>query len=395
MAETAQSMAPFVLLDDARAEGAAQAHLYRGPIALFVAHRPVEVEPVLQAARIAQAEHGGTLAGYLAYEAGLAMEPKLAQLAAARCGAGGPLVWLGLFAGETVFDPTEVEDWLASTAQGTATLGPLDPQLSQGAYEEAFATLQEAIRAGDIYQANLTLPLAGSYAGDPVALYAALRPAAQAGYGGLIYDGSHWLLSLSPELFVSLKGGEARTKPMKGTRPRSPDATTDATLRRDLESSDKDRAENLMIVDLMRNDLGRVAQVGSVKVERLFEAEPHPSVWQLVSTIRATLREEKGVADLLRACWPPGSMTGAPKVRAMEIIEALEPVRRGPYAGAIGYFDASGAMDLSVVIRTAIVHGARVMVQLGGAVVADSDPARELAETEAKGRFIVQALRGS
>ena len=191
MANGMAERVPFVLLDDARAEGAAQAHLYSGPTEIFVAHRPEEVEPVLEAARSSQAAQGGTLAGYIAYEAGLAIEPKLMPLGAERSGSSGALVWLGLFASEQVMAPDEVSGWLAGQSQGSASLGPLDPQVSQGAYEEAFATLQAAIRAGDIYQANLTLPLAGGYAGDPVALYAALRPAAKAGYGGLIFDGSH------------------------------------------------------------------------------------------------------------------------------------------------------------------------------------------------------------
>ena len=158
-------------------------------------------------------------------------------------------------------------------------------------------------------------------------------------------------------------------------------------------ASEKDRAENLMIVDLMRNDLGRVAQVGSIQTDDLFRIEAHPSVWQMVSTITAQLRKDASVSDLLKACWPPGSMTGAPKVRAMELIEGLEPVRRGPYAGALGYLDISGDLDLSVVIRTAIVADQRVMVQVGGAVVADSDPASELAETYAKGKILLSALR--
>lgn len=254
------------------------------------------------------------------------------------------------------------------------------------------------IAAGDIFQANLSHRLEASFEGDPYALYRALTARNPAPFSAYLPGDGFAIASVSPERFLKLDptpaGRVVTARPIKGTLPREADPARDEAQRLALTHSVKDRAENLMIVDLMRNDLGRVAQVGSVKVERLFEAEPHPSVWQLVSTIRATLRDDLGVADLLRACWPPGSMTGAPKVRAMEIIEALEPVRRGPYAGAIGYFDASGAMDLSVVIRTAIVQGTRVMVQLGGAVVADSDPAKELAETEAKGRFIVQALRG-
>ena len=392
LAQIGQTLAPFVLLDDARAEGAAQAHLYEDAIAMFVAHRAEQVEPVLEAARTAQVEQGGTLAGYIAYEAGLAIEPKLAALAAARTGAAGPLVWLGLFASDTVLDPDDVPGWLAARSQGVASLGPLDPQLSPGAYEQAFGTLQEAIRAGDIYQANLTLPLAGGYSGDPVALYAALRPAAQAGYGGLIFDGSHWLLSLSPELFVSLKGNEARTKPMKGTRPRSPDPATDAALREDLQQSAKDRAENLMIVDLMRNDLSRVAEAGSVSVEKPFAVESYPTVHQMVTTVHARLQPGNGALDLIRALFPCGSITGAPKIRAMQLINDVERDARGPYCGAIGRIDASGDAAFNVAIRTLRLtpienDRGKAVLGVGSAIVADSDSGAEWRETILKGGF--------
>ena len=250
---------PFVLLDDAREHGAADALLFENPRQVFVAHRPDQVADVLSAAEQAR-KSGGELAGFIAYEAGLALEDRLRALAHARSGAAGPLVWLGLFDAPTRIAAADMPEWLAAHAQGPGSVGPLDPQLSPGGYEKAFATLQEAIRAGDIYQANLTFPLAGNFTGDPVGLYAALRPAAQAGYGGVIFDGSHWLLSLSPELFISLKGREAKAKPMKGTRPRGSDTAADAAMAAELAGSVKDRAENLMIVDLMRNDLSRVAQ---------------------------------------------------------------------------------------------------------------------------------------
>ena len=270
---------PFVLLDDARDGGGVDAHVYDAPRQIFVARQAGEVAAVLAAADAARQSDGGTLAGYIAYEAGLALEPKLQALTQARSGAVGPLVWLGLFDDVQTLPADAVPDWLAARSDGTAaSLGPLDPQLSPGGYAQAFAALQDAIRAGDIYQANLTFPLAGSYRGDPVALYAALRPAAQAGYGGMVYDGAHWLLSLSPELFFSLRGHVAKVKPMKGTRPRGRDTASDAALAQELAGSVKDRAENLMIVDLMRNDLSRVAAVGSVRVETPFAVETYPTV---------------------------------------------------------------------------------------------------------------------
>src|SRR6478609_6928654 len=328
---------PFVLLDDARVEGASDAHLFENPREVFVARRPGEVLPALEAADAARRASGGTLAGYLAYEAGLALEPRLALRAAARSGATGPLLWFGLFDTATIIPATEMPQWLAGRAGGgLASIGPLEPQISTGAYLDAFATLQEAIRAGDIYQANLTMPLAGPARGDPLALYAAIRPEAGAGYGGLIFDGAHWLLSFSPELFFSLCGRAAKVKPMKGTRPRGRTDEEDRAFAAELAASLKDKAENLMIVDLMRNDLSRVAEAGSVRVEKPFEVETYPTVHTMVSTVHATLREGMGAVDMIRALFPCGSITGAPKIRAMELIDEVERDARGPYCGAIG-----------------------------------------------------------
>ena len=388
---------PFVLLDDARAEGAADAHLYENPVEVFVARRADDVEAVLAAADAARVERGGWLAGFIAYEAGLALEPKLRALAEARTGAAGPLVWLGRFEEETVIPAGEVGGWLAAREQGHASLGPLEPQVSPGAYVAAFERLQEAIRAGDIYQANLTFPLAGSYRGDPLALYAALRPAAQAGYGGVVFDGQHWLLSLSPELFVSLKGREAKAKPMKGTRPRADDPAEDRALAEELAGSDKDRAENLMIVDLMRNDLSRVAEAGSVRVEAPFAVESYPTVHQMVTTVRARLGEGRGAADLVRAIFPCGSITGAPKIRAMELIAEVERDARGAYCGALGRIgpakdDHGGDAAFNVAIRTLRLtpienaQGSAVL-GVGSAIVADSEPMNEWREAVLKGGF--------
>ena len=181
---------PFILLDDARSEGAVDAHLFERPSDVFVARRPEEVARVLQEANAAREMHGGTLAGYIAYEAGLALEPRLQPLAARRIGGDGPLVWFGLFDHAKAIPAAEVPQWLAERAGGgLASIGPLEPQITPGAYVEAFDALQEAIRAGDIYQANLTFRLAGAARGDPVAIYRAIRPAANAGYGGLLFDG--------------------------------------------------------------------------------------------------------------------------------------------------------------------------------------------------------------
>ncbi len=242
---------PFILLDDARPSGEGHvpggARLFEAPVAIFRALWPDAVEATLAAAEAAQAEIGGVLAGYIGYEAGLALEPRLRPLADARSGGAGPLVWLGLFESEQAIAADEVEAWLAQRAPGPASLGPLDPAISLGQWEERFGELQRQIAAGDIYQANLTMPLTGSYRGEPLALYAALRKASHAGHGGVVWDGSHALVSLSPELFFQAQDGKLTARPMKGTRPRHGDADADAAAAAELGESEKDRAENLMI----------------------------------------------------------------------------------------------------------------------------------------------------
>lgn len=271
-------------------------------------------------------------------------------------------------------------------------VGPVLCKTPAPQYLQQVQTLLDFVHAGDILQANLSHRLEAAFAGDAFALYQALTQANPAPYAAYLQGDGFAIASVSPEQFLQVKQGQIQARPIKGTRLRSADPQQDSMAYESLQASPKDRAENVMIVDLMRNDLGRVAQVGSVRVASLFDIEAHPSVWQMVSTITADLRDDADLVDLLRACWPPGSMTGAPKVRAMQIIDSIEPVRRGPYAGAIGYMDVSGDMDLSVIIRTAVVAQDRVMVQVGGAIVADSDPASELDETYAKGRILFKML---
>ncbi|MGX7951385.1 aminodeoxychorismate synthase component I [Tsuneonella sp. HG249] len=389
---------PFVLLDDARADGAADAHLFENPSEVFIARRPAEVEAVLSAAEQSRGS-GGTLAGYIAYEAALALEPKLERLADTRSGAGGPLVWLGLFDEPRTLAAADVADWLVERTDGAPSLGPFTPQLSPGAYAEAFGTLQEAIAGGDIYQANLTFPLAGSFRGEPLALYAALRDDARSGYGGVVFDGQHWLLSLSPELFVSLKGNEAKAKPMKGTRPRGADPAADRALSDELAHSAKDKAENLMIVDLMRNDLSRVAEPGTVRVEAPFAIESYPTIHQMVTTVRARLADGNGPMDLVRALFPCGSITGAPKIRAMELIAEVERDARGPYCGAIGRIGPEGEAAFNVAIRTlrlAEIENAQgnAVLGVGSAIVADSEAMPEWRESLVKASFVGRSAAG-
>jgi para-aminobenzoate synthetase/4-amino-4-deoxychorismate lyase len=395
---------PFVLLDDARAKTPRAARLYCAPTEVIAARRADEIGPALERIDRLRAE-GLHLAGYLSYEAGLALEPRLAPRAAGRTGAAGPLVWFGAFTGFETLAAHAVPEWLASQGgHGAASLGPLDPALSPAAYLDAFGAVREAILAGDIYQANLTFPLTGAYRGDPLALYARLRAASAAGHGGVVFDGSHWLLSLSPELFFALEGERATVRPMKGTRPRHDAPQADAAAKAELATSTKDRAENLMIVDLMRNDLARVAVPGSVRVQAPFAIESYPTVHQMVTTVRARLLPGKGAAQVMGALFPCGSITGAPKIRAMELIDTVEGDARGPYCGAIGRFDpmgrdGSGDAAFNVAIRTLRLTpgqggAGRAVLGVGSAVVADSDGMTEWRECLVKGSFVRASAGG-
>ncbi len=401
--------APMILLDDARLHGASAARLYQNPREVVIARRAADVRGALERIEELRAD-GRHLAGWIAYEAGLALEPRLVPLADARTGAAGPLVWFGVFDHYQSIPAEQVPDWLAAHAQGSASVaasasvGPLDPAITPGAYARAFARLQQAIEAGDIYQANLTFALTGAFHGDPLALYAAIRSAAGAGYGGLVYDGAEWLLSFSPELFFALKDGAVMVKPMKGTRPRGRDAVEDRALAEELADSDKDRAENLMIVDLLRNDLSRVAMPGSVRAEQHFVVETYPTVHQMTSTVRAIVQPGKGVLDLIGALFPCGSITGAPKIRAMELIGEVERDARGPYCGAIGRIDPAGANGTSdaafnVAIRTLRLapgenRRGRAVLGVGSAIVADSEWLGEWRECLVKGGFVRASAGG-
>lgn len=391
----------FLLLDDARDAGAGPSRLYRDPQDIVVAHRPEQVADAL--ARIGAVP--GWWAGVIAYEAGLALEPRLAPRAAARCGAAGPLVWFARFASMVELDSDAVDAWLAEQTSGHGQLGPMGPLISTGAYARAFAGVIDAIRAGDTYQVNLTFPLGGTWRGDPLDIHRALRRDARAGYGAVLWDGSHWLLSASPELFFEVDGAQAQVRPMKGTAPRGGDPESDRAAREKLLASVKDRAENLMIVDLMRNDLSRLAEPGSVQVADPFAIESYPTVHQMVSTVRATLRPGAGAIDLVRAIFPCGSVTGAPKIRAMELIDQIERDPRGAYCGAIGHIDVpepgaggaikAGRAQFNVAIRTLRLQpdfpgaaSGRATMGVGSAVVADSQLFGEWRECVVKGNFL-------
>jgi para-aminobenzoate synthetase component 1 len=261
-------------------------------------------------------------------------------------------------------------------------------------YLDAVARVREYIIAGDIFQANLSQRFQATLTASPFDLYKRLRRRNPAPFAAYLDFGELSVLSASPERFLLLDGNSrhVETRPIKGTRPRGLGPMHDAALGRALSESDKDRAENVMIVDLLRNDLSRVCRAGTVRVPELFALEQHPTVHHLVSTVVGELEPDADAVDLLQAAFPGGSITGAPKVRAMEIIAELEPTRRGVYCGSVGYLSTSGAMDTSIVIRTYVGLGGEVYFQAGGGIVADSDPELEYRETLDKARALIDTL---
>jgi para-aminobenzoate synthetase component I len=269
---------------------------------------------------------------------------------------------------------------------------PVTSSLRRSAYLAAVAAVLEHVGAGDCFQVNLTQRLTTRWEAPLEDLYRRLRDASPAPHGAALPDVG--VVSVSPETFLAVVGHDVTVRPIKGTRPRDPDPDLDAAHADDLATSAKDRAENVMVVDLERNDLGRVCVPGSIRVPRLCAVEAHPTVWHLVSDVVGQLRPGVGYGGLLRATFPCGSITGAPKVRAMQVIETLEPVRRGWYCGAIGYL-APGAASLAVAIRTATRYAdGTVDHGVGGGIVADSDPADEHAESLAKAAAFLRAVNG-
>lgn len=374
---------PFVLLDDARAQGVT--FLYRRPSAIIIAEQLEEVVPALD--RLRQAKKAGFhAAGFLSYAARSIFEPRLGR--DVRRKDGLPLLWFGLFSEREMVDRTALLETL--DAAGPARIADFRPAIDFAAYVRAFEKVKALIQAGDIYQANLTFGSTLSFHGSRLGLYRQIRQRGAAPWGAIVHTGSRWILSASPELFFRLDGDYLTTKPMKGTAP----AGADPDL---LRHDPKQCAENLMIVDLLRNDMARVAIPGSVRVTRLFEVERYPTVQQMTSTIEARLLPGCDAIDVLHALFPCGSITGAPKIRAVEITNALETGTRGLYTGSIGRFDPNGDAAFNVAIRTLVLDtdGTHGRLGLGSAIVADSEVEAEWAECLAKARFAVPDIQAA
>lgn len=271
--------------------------------------------------------------------------------------------------------------------------GRISSDFTRETYAKAFAAVQGYLTAGDCYQINLAQCFSAAASGDALCAYLTLRGLSPAPYSAFLNFPNVQVLCASPERFLRVENGRVETRPIKGTRPRGRNAREDVLLADELRNHPKDRAENLMIVDLLRNDLGKSCAPGSVRVPRLFEVESFANVHHLVSTVEGTLAEGRDALDVLRDCFPGGSVTGAPKHRAMQIIEELEPERRGIYCGAIGYIGFDGNMDTNIAIRTLVYSGNRVRCWAGGGIVADSVESAEYQETFDKAAAMLELLR--
>jgi para-aminobenzoate synthetase/4-amino-4-deoxychorismate lyase len=377
-----------IILDDAR-PGHERIRRFRNPLRIVQARHPGEVGAALQALE-RERRAGRWVAGYFSYELGYVLEPKLNGLLPEKRDV--PLLWFGIFDSREEIDTLSVA--LEGRAEGRAYAGPLAHEWDRDAYAMRFDRVHALIAAGDIYQANLSMRSRFAAIGDPMALYLKLRTQSAVAHGAFIDDGERHILSLSPELFFAIsRDGEIVARPMKGTAARDADPAKDNARRAHLAASEKDRAENLMIVDLLRNDLGRIAQTGSVTVEELFKVETYPTLHTMVSTVRARLRPQISVGEIVRAIFPCGSVTGTPKIRAMEVIRELEDSPRGVYCGAIGVFAPDGSADFNVAIRTLTLANERGELGIGGAVVHDSRASSEYDECLLKARYYEAARK--
>lgn len=388
---------PFVLLDDSRHAGAgARSMLFHSPDEIICVRSLDDVPAALEKIDAA-VEAGFHVAGYIAYECAAALEPRL--LAAQMPVPNEPYVWMMVTKHRELLTEAEVDIWLERSevngADGCIRLQ--QPKIDKPEYDRSAATIKEYIEAGDIYQANYTFPYNCSLEGSASQAYRKLRARQPVDYGAFIETGDHTILSFSPELFVKRTGSRVSARPMKGTAARLNEPSRDVAATIALATDEKSRAENLMIVDLIRNDLSRISVRGSVNVTDMFTVETYPTVHQMTSGVEATVAEGLTPSQLLQSLFPCGSVTGAPKIRAMEIIAELEQHPRGVYCGAIGHFspplgDEAVNWALNVPIRTVVIDEAgQGRLAVGSGIVADSHIDDEYRECILKAAFATHA----
>ena len=385
--------------------------LFVAPVRVCAAWHPAEVPGLFQVINEAVGA-GLSAAGFFSYECGECFEPR-AVMHTRR--PGQPLAWFGLYERSYAFDHTlgvfaeggppeltPVREEITASDEGQLIEAAIAAEfaLTEDEYAQNIQRIHEFIRAGDVYQLNFTAPFRIAAGGSAAAIYARLRARQPVDYGAFLHwEENRLIQSFSPELFFRIEqsGGTRRivTRPMKGTAPRGRTTREDREIAEWLRNDGKNRSENVMIVDLLRNDLGRVAQIGSVRTERLFDVERYATLWQMTSTVSAELRPDAGFAEIFRALFPSGSVTGAPKVRAMQLIAALEEAARGVYTGAIGFFSPLETM-FNVAIRTLELEAQRDnkirgILGAGSGIVIDSDPAEEFRECRLKAEFLLHS----
>ncbi len=380
------SEAGTVLLDTADDSGSGpRTLLFAAPVHQVVAHQLEDVVGAIEEVDRRVSE-GLWAAGIVGYEAGYAFE---SQFSAA--GTDQPLLWFGLYEKPRLLSVVARANYVSTLESGGFQIAKPRAGIDQRDYVEKVEVIRRHIREGDVYQVNLTFPFCFDFEGDPRALFGRLRLAQPVSFAAYIETGSVTVLSLSPELFFELEDSCITTRPMKGTAPATSEYHVDEDVARRLRSDPKNRAENLMIVDLLRNDLARCCLPGSVVVPDLFTVERYPSVLQMTSTVQGTLAAGTSYQEIFRALFPCGSVTGAPKIRSMEIIRDLEDSPRGIYCGAIGYISPNDKATFSVAIRTITLKGTEAVMGTGSGIVWDSDPFAEFDECLLKTRFVKNA----
>jgi para-aminobenzoate synthetase component I len=371
---------PFVLLQD---DVVGVRRTFSEPVQTLIARNAAELETAFIDAEAARRD-GKWLAGYVSYEAGYVLEEKLAPILPANNSV--PLLLMGIFneADIASFRPTE-----RANPVPPAPLKNAKPLWTREEYKLRFDRLRRHIAYGDCYQANLTFPIEAQWDGDPVALFHTLTERQPVRHGGIVNLGGPLILSRSPELFFSIDGdGWIETRPMKGTAKRGKTQQEDDAIRIGLANDGKNQAENRMIVDLLRNDISRITTVGSLDVPELFKVETYPSLHQMISRIRAKLLPDLTLRDIFAALFPCGSITGAPKIRAMEILADLEEFPRDIYCGSIGWIAPDGQMSFNVAIRTVTLDtSGRAVFNVGGGIIFDSEADSEYDECLLKARF--------
>jgi len=368
------SQAPYILLDD---QLAGKARFYENPIEIITVSDPSELTAAFEKLQ-KHLDQGKCIAGHIGYESGMVLEPKLSK-----CLNHLPenyLLQMGVFEGYELQYP--------ETPAETIPRLDLKPDWSEADYLTRFEKVIAYIKAGDVYQINLTFPMRSPYDGSALCLYDTLRARQPVHYGGVVALEGPEIVTFSPELFFEKAGDHISMRPMKGTIKRLPDREADLAQREAMRADIKSQAENLMIVDLLRNDLSRIAKSASVKVPELFALETYPTLHQMTSKVTAQLSSDITVSQLFKSLFPCGSVTGAPKIRAMEIIHELEGSERGPYCGSIGYMDPSGDACFNVGIRTAIIENGQLRYHVGSGVVLDSDGQSEYEECLLKAKVL-------